>query len=181
MSDPAFVQASLGVDAVGPSLGGGAAVTGAVLGSLRGAVSKGGAQSAKQAADLSKHLGYAEKYGKGGVKELESGRIRYYGEVQPSSNAGEMAGRRYVHEFDPATGSSRGWHESVDHSGNVRQVRPELNDGTTERRPIISSTAQAGTRGVGRWWSTFRQFGAYFKTCWEGGCPERKPTAGRTA
>jgi hypothetical protein len=31
---------------------------------------KGEAASAKQAADLSKHLGYSEKYGKGGVKEL---------------------------------------------------------------------------------------------------------------
>ncbi|MCP5326641.1 MAG: citrate synthase [Oceanospirillaceae bacterium] len=41
-----------------------------------------------------------------------------------------MAGRRYVHEFDPATGGSRGWHETVDHSGNVRQVRPEMNNGS---------------------------------------------------
>jgi hypothetical protein len=91
---------------------------------------KGGAASAKQAADLSKHLGYAEKYGKGGVKELENGRMRYYGEVQPANKAGEMAGRRYVHEYDAATGRSRGWHETVDQAGNVRQVRPELNNGS---------------------------------------------------
>lgn len=91
---------------------------------------KGGAASAKQGADLSKHFGYAEKYGKGGVKELGNGRIRYYGETQPANKAGEMAGRRYVHEFDPATGRSRGWHETVAHSGNVRQVRPELNNGS---------------------------------------------------
>lgn len=91
---------------------------------------KGGAASAKQAADLSKHLGYAEKYGKGGVKELENGRIRYYGELQPANKAGEMAGRRYVHEYDAATGTSRGWHETVDQAGNVRQVRPELNNGS---------------------------------------------------
>lgn len=51
---------------------------------------RGGAASARHAADLSKHLGYAEKYGKGGVKELENGRIRYYGEVQP---ANKVAGR----------------------------------------------------------------------------------------
>lgn len=89
-----------------------------------------GAASAKQAADLSKHLGYAEKYGKGGVKELENGRIRYYGEVQPANKVGEMAGRRYVHEYDAATGRSRGWHETVDQAGNVRQVRPELNNGS---------------------------------------------------
>jgi hypothetical protein len=38
-------------------------------------------------------------------------------------------GRRYVHEFDPTTGRSRGWHATLDHDGNVRQVRPELNNG----------------------------------------------------
>ncbi|MGE3432836.1 MAG: RHS repeat-associated core domain-containing protein [Ramlibacter sp.] len=91
---------------------------------------KGGPASAKQSADLSKHLGYTEKYGKGGVKEMENGRVRYYGEVQAANKTGEMAGRRYVHEFNPATGRSRGWHETVDHAGNVRQVRPELNNGS---------------------------------------------------
>jgi hypothetical protein len=90
----------------------------------------GAAASAKQAADLSKHLGYAANYGKGGVKELENGRIRYYGEVQPANRDGEMAGRRYVHEFDASTGRSRGWHETLDQPGNVRQVRPELNNGS---------------------------------------------------
>lgn len=82
--------------------------------------------------DLSRHLGYTEKYGQAGVKELENGRIRYYGDLQPANKAGEMAGRRYVHEFDPATGGSRGWHETLDHSGNVRQVRPELNNGVKQ-------------------------------------------------
>ncbi|WP_218082113.1 hypothetical protein [Anthocerotibacter panamensis] len=91
---------------------------------------KGVAQSSKQAADLSRHLGYAEKYGADGVKQLENGRFRYYGEVQPANKAGEMAGRRYVHEFDPTSGGSRGWHETVDHAGTVRQVRPELNNGS---------------------------------------------------
>lgn len=96
----------------------------------RSVVAKSGAESAKQAADLSKHLRYSEKYGQAGVKELENGRIRYYGDMQPASKSGEMAGRRYVHEFDPATGRSRGWHETLDHSGSVRQVRPEMNSGT---------------------------------------------------
>ena len=40
-----------------------------------------------------------------------------------------MAGRRYVHEFNPEIGRSRGWHETIDHCGNIRQVRPELNNG----------------------------------------------------
>ena len=73
---------------------------------------------------------YDEKYGADGSKNLENGRTRYYGEVQPASKAGEMAGRRYVHEHDPSTGATRGWHETVDHSGKVRQVRPEMNDGS---------------------------------------------------
>ncbi|WP_421695365.1 RHS repeat-associated core domain-containing protein [Aestuariivirga sp.] len=82
------------------------------------AAANGGATSAKQAADLSKHLGYAEKYGKDVVNMLENGRIRYRGEVQPTNKAGEMAGRRYVHEYDAATGRSRGWHETIDQTGN---------------------------------------------------------------
>ena len=68
---------------------------------------------------------FREKYGTGGDKALENGRIRYYGPVQRANNAGELAGRRYVHEFDTMTGCTRGWHEILDRMGNVRQVRPE--------------------------------------------------------
>jgi hypothetical protein len=120
----------LGVDivaAVIPVVPGGAAAAISARRAVEGAANA-GAASAKQAADLSRHLGYAEKYGQGGVKELQNGRIRYYGDVQPASKAGDMAGRRYVHEFDPASGRSRGWHETVDHSGQVRQVRPAFED-----------------------------------------------------
>lgn len=111
-------------------------IAGGGLGAVAGAALKGevaqvakGATSAKQAADLSKHLRYSEKYGTAGVKGLEDGRVRYSGDVKPPNTPGEMAGRRYVHEYDPATGRSRGWHETVDQYGNVRQVRPELNNG----------------------------------------------------
>jgi hypothetical protein len=72
---------------------------------------------------------FREKYGTGGDKALENGRIRYYGPVQRANNAGELAGRRYVHEFDTMTGCTRGWHETLDRMGNVRQVRPERPDG----------------------------------------------------
>lgn len=106
---------------------------------------KGAAQSSKQASDLARHLGYAEKYGADGVKQLENGRFRYYGEVQPASKTGEMAGRRYVHEFDPATGASRGWHETVDHAGNVRQVRPELNNGSKSHYRFDSNGKYSGS------------------------------------
>jgi hypothetical protein len=73
---------------------------------------------------------FRDKYGTGGDRALENGRIRYYGPVQRATGAGEFAGRRYVHEFDTMTGCLRGWHETVDWAGNVRQVRPELSDGS---------------------------------------------------
>src|SRR5450631_1553159 len=72
---------------------------------------------------------FREKYGRGGDKALQNDRIRYYGPVQRANNAGELTGRRYVHEFDTMTGCTRGWHETLDRMGNVRQVRPERPDG----------------------------------------------------
>ncbi len=89
-----------------------------------------GAESAKQAANLKEHLRQADKYGKGGVKDIQNGRTRYYGETIPANKSGEMAGRRTVREWDPSTGNKRTWHETLDHNGNVRQVRPEFNNGT---------------------------------------------------
>jgi hypothetical protein len=58
---------------------------------------------------------------------------------------GEMAGRRYVHEFDPVSGRSRGWHETVDHAGTVRQVRPELNDGAKKHYRFDSNGNYTGS------------------------------------
>src|SRR5207302_6148980 len=75
-------------------------------------------------AKVTEHERLAKKYGKDGFRELGDGRIRYYGKVSPAKTAGEMAGRRMVREWDPNRGISRMWHETVDHSGNIRQVRP---------------------------------------------------------
>jgi hypothetical protein len=75
---------------------------------------------------------FREKYGVGGDKALQNGRIRYYGPVQPANSARELAGRRYVHEFNTVTGSTRGWHETLDRMGNVRQIRPERHDRTVK-------------------------------------------------
>lgn len=72
---------------------------------------------------------FREKYGSAGDKGLENCRIRYYGPIHPANNAGELAGRRYVHEFNTVTGCTRGWHEILDRMGNVRQVRPERHNG----------------------------------------------------
>ena len=84
-----------------------------------------GASSALKGAQLARHLDQLEKYGKAGFRELQNGRIRYFGELQKAAKQGEMAGRRLVREWDPATNAARTWHETLDHAGRVRIVRPE--------------------------------------------------------
>jgi hypothetical protein len=88
---------------------------------------------------------FREKYGTGGDRALENDRIRYYGLIQLANDGGELAGRRYVHEFDTMTGCTRGWHETVDRTGNVRQVRPERNDGTTRHYQFDSNGRYRGS------------------------------------
>jgi hypothetical protein len=88
---------------------------------------------------------FREKYGRGGDKALENDRIRYYGLIQPANDGGELAGRRYVHEFDTMTGYTRGWHETVDRVGNIRRVRPERNGGTTKHYQFDSSGRYRGS------------------------------------
>jgi RHS repeat-associated protein len=84
-----------------------------------------GAESAAQYAKLKDLYRQAEVYGAGGVKQLENGRYRFYSPLKPADNVGEMAGRSFVREWDPATGAKRSWHETLDHAGRVRIVRPE--------------------------------------------------------
>ena len=84
-----------------------------------------GAESALSGSLLRNDLRQLQKYGQGGVRELESGRLRYYGNLTPAAKQGEMAGRRLVREWDPGTGATRTWHETLDRSGGIRIVRPE--------------------------------------------------------
>jgi hypothetical protein len=83
------------------------------------------AASAAQLAKLKEFYRQAEKFGSADILELDSGRFRFYGDLRASRTPGEMAGRRMVREWDPSTGRSRTWHETLDHSGTIRQVRPE--------------------------------------------------------
>jgi hypothetical protein len=83
------------------------------------------ATSAVQGARLREHLRQSDRYGDEGFRVLENGRFRYYGPIRPADKMGEMLGRRLVREWDPATGVKRTWHETVDHSGTVRIVRPQ--------------------------------------------------------
>lgn len=56
---------------------------------------------------------------------MSNGKYRFYGKTVPATKSGEMMGRRYVREWDYLSGKTRGWHETLDHFGNVRQVRPD--------------------------------------------------------
>lgn len=86
-----------------------------------------GAESAAQGARLRTHLRLTQDYEAGGVRELAVGRIRYYDVLDPARKPGTMAGRRLVREWDPASGGMRTWHETLDHQGRIRQVRPVEN------------------------------------------------------
>ena len=76
-------------------------------------------------ARLNEYYRQLEKYGEAGVRELENGRFRFYGELTPARTPGEMAGARLVRECDPATNSTRTWYETLDNAGNVRSVAPK--------------------------------------------------------
>ena len=84
--------------------------------------------SAHNAADYQKLKDYYtqhEKYGAGGVKKLQNGRYRFYDDIKPSRNPGEIKGARLVREWDPSTGNKRTWYETVDHAENIRSVAPK--------------------------------------------------------
>ncbi|WP_227870179.1 hypothetical protein, partial [Streptomyces otsuchiensis] len=85
------------------------------------------AANAALAAKNTRYYSQAQKYGRGGIRQLENGRYRFYGEVSAARNPGEMIGRRLVREWDPASDATRIWHETLDGAGNVRIVRPDVN------------------------------------------------------
>jgi filamentous hemagglutinin len=62
------------------------------------------------------------------MRQLENGRFRFYGELKPAGTPGEMAGARLVREWDPATGATRTWYETLDQAGRTRIVHPKYND-----------------------------------------------------
>lgn len=45
-----------------------------------------------------------------------------------------MIGHRVVREWNPGVGDDRTWHETLDASGNVRQVRPQTGGARTHYR-----------------------------------------------
>ena len=81
--------------------------------------------NAANGAKLNQHLSQLESYGTSGYKEMQNGLYRYFGKLTPASKPGEMVGRRVVREWNPETGKTRTWMETLDHLGRVRIVRPE--------------------------------------------------------
>ncbi|HFD9223526.1 TPA: hypothetical protein ACF632_005261, partial [Salmonella enterica] len=92
-----------------------------------GGIAKGGnlAVSSLEGARLKEYYRQVEKYGQAGVKELDNGNYRFYGDMTPSRTTGEMAGARLVREWNPKTGKTRTWYETLDHAGNIRSVAPK--------------------------------------------------------
>ncbi len=99
----------------------------AVVGATKGTASiiSREATSSLQGSKLNDYYRQLEKYGQAGVKELENGSFRFYSEIKPASTKGEMAGARLVREWNPSSGKTRTWYETVDHAGNVRSVAPK--------------------------------------------------------
>jgi filamentous hemagglutinin len=105
-----------------------------------------GAESALQGARLAEYYRQLEKYGGAGSKELQNGRIRFFGELKPATNPGEMAGARLVREWDPSTGAARTWYETLDHAGRVRSVAPKPATGPANHRAFDKDGSYTGRR-----------------------------------
>ena len=114
------------------------------LGPVAGSGARATASSAAQGARLRQHLRQWDRYGTQGFRQLENGRFRYYGDVRPANNPGDMIGRRLVREWDPATGATRTWHETLDATGTVRQVRP-VTDGVKVHHRFDANGNYAGS------------------------------------
>jgi hypothetical protein len=124
-------------------------VVGAVGVGKLGAVTFGGggeASSALQGARLNEYYRQVEKYGEAGVRELENGRFRFYGELTPARTPGEMFGARLVREWDPTTSGTRTWYETLDNAGNVRSIAPKPATDTLNHRIFNANGNYTGRR-----------------------------------
>ena len=102
--------------------------------------------NAADGARLSQHYLQREKYGQGGYRVLENDRYRYYGEIKPARTSGQMQGARLVREWNPATGSTRTWYETLDLEGRVRSVAPKPPTGPLNHRIFHENGNYQGLR-----------------------------------
>ena len=105
-----------------------------------------GANNAADATRLSQHYRQLEKYGQASHEVLENDRFRYYGEIKPPTRPGRMQGARLVREWDPATGNTRNWYETLDHQGRVRSVAPKPPTGPLNHRIFDENGNYQGLR-----------------------------------
>lgn len=57
-------------------------------------------------------------------RKLPDRRINSYGKFRPANKPGKMIGARKVTQFNPRTGMSKSWNETLDSAGRVRQIQP---------------------------------------------------------
>jgi len=94
----------------------------------------GPAHNAVNYSRLREYYRLAQRDGKGGITQLENGRYRFYDEITPARTPGEMQGGRLVREWDPTTGCTRQWYETLDHQGRIRSVAPKPPTGPQNHR-----------------------------------------------
>ena len=73
---------------------------------------------------------------------MQNGKVRYYEELKPPNEPGTVAGRGMVRECDPATGQKRTWHETLDHRGRVRQIRPVGSPGEPKKHYLFDENGK---------------------------------------
>ncbi|UOE39885.1 hypothetical protein MTP09_08085 [Chryseobacterium suipulveris] len=86
-----------------------------------------GAKSSLNGFRLNQHYSQLEKYGTAGYKDLQNGRIRYYGESTVNKFNDNYF--RMVREWDPSTNLKRTWFETLNSQKQIIQVRPEFGNG----------------------------------------------------
>jgi RHS repeat-associated protein len=76
------------------------------------------------------------------IRNLPDGRIRFYEAEVAATKPGPTRGAARVTEFNPSNGSSRAWHESYDHAGNVNRVHPKDINGQTVKSQHYPPTSK---------------------------------------
>lgn len=121
-------------------------IAGVTRNGSRVGLQNGPAHNAANYAQLKQYLEYAKEYGTGGIKYLENGRYRFYESIKPARTPGEMQGARIVHEWDPISGCTRTWNETIDHFGRVRIVAPKPPTGPQNHRIFDADGNYQGLR-----------------------------------
>ena len=64
-----------------------------------------------------------DKYGAGAISHLPGGQVLRTGRIEPAKVPGRMIGSREMKLWNPSTGVTYSWRETLTHSGDVAQIR----------------------------------------------------------